>query len=595
MKSLKLLAASAAGAAACALAVQPASAEEAVGKWTGQLPEPVGLHLVLIIEKDARGNYSGVLRSPDQGPDDIPATAVEAAPDHLKFTVDRLGIAYDGHWDETREAWVGDFRQSGREMALDLRRSDGPDPQPDRAWRSPVLAPIEGLDGAWAGDLDAGAHKLRIILHVFHVNEGTKASFDSPDQGAIGLPVTSLERHGDNVSFGLEALGVSYKGTLSAAAKSINGILTRNGRELKLDLRKEEAATEPKPPRRPQEEAIAATPIPYRSETAAFYNPAAPGVKLAGTLTLPKGQGSVPAVVLISGSGPNTRDEDLAGHKVFLVLADYLTRHGLAVLRYDKRGVGKSTGNYSAATSDDFASDTEAAIAYLRSRPEIDGSKLGVIGHSEGGLIAPLVAVKDPSLAFIVMMAGPGVPGRILLAKQRQLIARATGFSPQESDAIYARLRRVFDGIANSNDAAEGQARARAIEESADPKPSKAEIDLIAATAASPWLRRFLAYDPVPTLQKVRVPALVLNGALDLQVPSSLNLPPIRRAMKNDPDLTVIELSGLNHLFQHATTGSPVEYESIEETLAPELLDTVSAWIARRVQRSRALSARPRG
>lgn len=585
MKTQKLLAASAVGAAACALAARPALAEEVAGKWVGQLPAPVSLHLVLVVEKDTQGHYKGVLRSPDQGPGDIPATAVEAAPDHLKFTVDGLGIVYDAHWDEAKKAWAGVLRQSGREMALDLTRSNGPDPAPDAAPNSPVLAPVEGLDGAWAGELDAGAQKLRMVLHVFHVNKGMKASFDSLDQGASGLPVTRLERDRDKVAFALGALGVAYKGTLSVDGKVITGVLTQGGRDLKLDLRRQDAAAaEAKPPRRPQEEAIAAAPVPYREEEVAFDNPAAPGVKLAGTLTLPKGPGPFPAVVLVSGSGPNMRDEELAGHKVFLVLADHLTRQGLAVLRYDKRGVGKSTGSYAAATSDDLASDAEAAVAYLRSRPEVDGRKLGLIGHSEGGLIAPLVAVEDPSLAFMVMMAGPGVPGRVLLAEQRRLIALAIGVPAQEADATYARRRRVFDAIAESKDAAEAQARARAIVESADPKRPQAEIDELAASAASPWVRRFLAYDPVPTLRKVRVPTLVLNGSLDLQVPPSLDLPPIRQAMANDPDLTVIELKGLNHLFQHATTGSPTEYGRIEETLAPELLDAVSGWIGKHVR-----------
>jgi pimeloyl-ACP methyl ester carboxylesterase len=447
---------------------------------------------------------------------------------------------------------------------------------------SPVLAPVKGLQGAWAGDV--GLAKLKLVLHVVHVSEGVKAALDSPYEGASGLPVTLLERDGDKIAFALEAQGIAYKGNLSADGQVITGGFTQGGRAFLLDLKKRNRPAAEARPRRPQEEAIGAAPLPYREEDVIFDNPAAPGVKLAGTLTLPDGSGPFPTVVLVSGSGPQGRNQDVAGHKTFLVLADYLTRNGLAVLRYDKRGVAKSTGNHSAATTDDFALDAEAAVAYLQSRPEVDGRKLGMIGHSEGGLIAPMVAIKGPSLAFIVMMAGPGVPGRILLAEQARLIQMAGGMSVEQADASYARRRQIFDSIVEAKNSTEAQARTRAIAEGVDPKPPQAAIDELVNFAASAWGRRFLAYDPVPTLMKVRVPTLVLNGSLDLQVPPSIDLPPIREAMAKNPDLTVIEMESLNHLFQHAITGSLTEYAHIEETLAPELLDTLSGWIGKHVR-----------
>jgi pimeloyl-ACP methyl ester carboxylesterase len=288
-------------------------------------------------------------------------------------------------------------------------------------------------------------------------------------------------------------------------------------------------------------------------------------------------------VVLVAGSGPENRDEDVFGHKVFLVLADHLTRQGLAVLRYDKRGIGKSKGDGVAATSVDFASDAAAAVAYLRSRPDIDARRLGLIGHSEGGLVAPMVAAKDPNLAFIVLMAGPGVPGRELIPEQARRIALSIGTPAAQVDRIYALERDVCDAIAKAKDAAEARANVTKVLDAAPGLPQQVR-DQALLVAGLDWYRFFLAYDPVPALRQLRLPVLVLNGSLDVQVPASQNLPPIRAALAEDKDVTVIEMPGLNHLFQHAKTGSPNEYGSIEETLAPELLQTLDAWIGKHVE-----------
>jgi pimeloyl-ACP methyl ester carboxylesterase len=307
-------------------------------------------------------------------------------------------------------------------------------------------------------------------------------------------------------------------------------------------------------------------------------------VRLAGTLTEPQGAGPFPTVVLVSGSGRNARNEEVFDHKIFLVLADSLTRQGLAVLRYDKRGAGESKGDYAKATTADFAADAAAAVAYLRSRPDIDGRRLGLIGHSEGGMIVPMLAAKDPSLAFVVLMAGPGVPGRILLPEQERLIGLAMGEPKAEADGTYVVMRRLYDAVATAKDAPEAQARAREILAAAVPKPPEPVAADLVKLAGSDWFRFFMAFDPVPVLRQVRVPVLVLNGSKDLQVPPSIDLPPIRAALARDKDVTIVEMPGLNHLFQHATTGSPAEYGRIEETLAPELLETVSAWIGTHVK-----------
>ena len=227
--------------------------------------------------------------------------------------------------------------------------------------------------------------------------------------------------------------------------------------------------------RRPQEEAIAAAPLPYREELVTFDNPAAPQARLAGTLSLPPGAGPFPAVVLISGSGRNDRNEEVAGHKLALVLADALTRQGRAVLRYDKRGVGKSTGDYRAATTLDFASDAAAAVAYLRSRPDMVGTQLGLVGHSEGATIAAILAAKDPRLAFIVMLAGFSLPGKVLVAEQIRRMDIADGQTPASATQTYNLNRRLFDAIAASKDQTQAQARVRKVLAAAKPEPTEAE------------------------------------------------------------------------------------------------------------------------
>jgi pimeloyl-ACP methyl ester carboxylesterase len=331
--------------------------------------------------------------------------------------------------------------------------------------------------------------------------------------------------------------------------------------------------------RRPQEETIVATPLPYREELVTFGNPAAAAVQLAGTLTLPQGTERLPAIVLIAGSGRNDRNEEVAGHKPLLVLADALTRQGYAVLRYDKRGVAKSAGDYSSATTLDFASDATAAVAYLKRRPDIDTAKVGLIGHSEGANIAATVAAGDPGLAFIVMLAGAAVPGKVLVAEQIRRIAIADGQTREAATRTFNLNRRLYDAIAASKDQREAEARVRKLLTSAKPQPTEAESHQAIHFTELPYMRFILAYDPTPTLTEVRVPVLALNGSKDLIGPPDLNLPALRKALTRDRDVTIVEMPGLNHFFQHAETGSPQEFAKIEETLAPEVLSLTSYWV----------------
>ena len=344
-------------------------------------------------------------------------------------------------------------------------------------------------------------------------------------------------------------------------------------------------------PKRPQEEAIAASPLPYREESVAFDNSAASGVRLAETLTLPARAGPFPAVLLIAGSGRNDRDEPIrnsdgtpSGHKPMLVMADALTRQGYAVLRYDKRGVGKSSGDYGAATTMDFASDARAAIAYLRSRPDIDGARIAVIGHSEGATIGGLLAADDPTIACVVMMAPFAEPGKLLVAEQNRRNAIAKGEAAAEAAQTYALNLKLYDAIAASKDLPDAEMRVVKILAAANPPPDKAEVHEALLFARLPMMRFILAYDPRPSLAGVRVPVLALGGTKDLIGLPDVNLPALRKTLVHDADVTVVMMPGLNHFFQHADTGLNSEMSAIEETLAPEVLATIIPWLGKHTE-----------
>jgi len=325
--------------------------------------------------------------------------------------------------------------------------------------------------------------------------------------------------------------------------------------------------------------------LPYREQAVAFD--AAPGVRLAGTLTLPNRSGRFAAAILIAGSGRHDRDETVADHKPMLVLADALARQGYAVLRYDKRGAGKSTGDFDAATMADLTSDAAAAVAYLRSRPDIDPSRIGLVGHSEGGTIAAVLAAKDPHLAYVVMMAGFAAPTRTLVAEQIRRIDVVNGTSPAAAAQSYGLNIKLFDAIAAAKDQSDAESRVRQVLAVASPAPSAAEADQALMFARMPAMRFILAYDPTPSLRRLRVPVLALAGSKDLVVPPDINLPALRKALAQDRDVRIVELPGLNHFFQTAQTGAPQEFSSIEETLAPQVMATMMPWIARHVDTGR--------
>ena len=431
-------------------------------------------------------------------------------------------------------------------------------------------ADAQTVAGDWQGTLRAGAASLRIEVHIAAEPGGQfKGTLDSLDQGARGIPLSAIALNDRRLTFTVPAVAGSFTGTLSDDGNTIEGSWSQ-GASLPLVLTRGMPAA---PPRRPQ---TPPKPYPYRDEEVTFANPGA-GISLAGTLTIPAGAGPFPAVMLITGSGAQDRNESIVDHQPFLVLADHLTRKGIVVLRADDRGVGKSSGNFAAATTADFATDVEEGLAFLRSRREVDQQRVGLIGHSEGGAIAPIVAVRNTAVRFIVLMAGPGVPGDEIILEQTRLISLASGMAPELAERGTTQQRSVLDIIKREHDpgALDHELRDRFTGLGLPP----AQVDLQVKALTTPWYRYFVSYDPAPALTALACPVLALNGEKDLQVPPAQNLPAIRRALASNKAAQVEELPGLNHLFQSAKTGLPAEYVTIEETIAPAVLDKISTWV----------------
>lgn len=474
-----------------------------------------------------------------------------------------------------------------RNALLALVLATGAVAPPSQAQTGPDLA------GTWLGTLDLGA-KLRVVFHVQAGEASTwTATMDSPDQGANGIPVSAVVVSGLDVRFEVAVAGAAYSGTFDSETGRITGSWMQGGMTFSLVL---ERTAEVEPPNRPQEPKA---PFPYHDEDVRFENTAA-GITLAGTLTVPPGDGPFPAVVLVTGSGPQNRDEELLGHKPFAVLADYLTRRGITVLRFDDRGIGESTGDFATATTEDFAGDALAAVEYLQTRPEVAPGQIGIAGHSEGGLVAPMAAASTDQVAFLVLMAGPGLRGDEIIYLQSALIGRAEGGDEPAIEKNLARQKAYFDVVVSEPDPTKAAATLKVMmdddlasmtdAEKADAGLTGTDTDALIAGQIqqlnSPWFRYFLTYDPLPALSKVRVPVIAVNGTLDLQVPYRENLDAIEKALRDggNDDVTTVALEGLNHLFQTAQTGSPTEYARIEETMAPKALETIANWILDRTR-----------
>ena len=433
----------------------------------------------------------------------------------------------------------------------------------------------QDIAGQWNGALNVGIQKLRIVLNISEKEGVYSATLDSPDQGAKGIPVSVITFDNEKLTFTITNIGAEYEGTLQT--DSIAGTFKQNGNALPLNLKKAETdstqsaiSQEPKPP------------YPYNSEDVRFKNKAA-GITLAGTFTFPAEGKNFPVAVLVTGSGPQNRNEEILGHKPFLILSDYLTRNGIAVLRYDDRGVGESGGKYSTATLDDFASDAAAAVNYLKTRKEINPKKIGIIGHSEGGTIAFMLAgKKDSNLAYIVSMAGMAIPGDSLLRMQRNLLYKAMGMSDDDIAKVQALMDTITnivnkypeDFILQNMDKLTEEALPDSLKGN---DAAKEGFQQAVKQMMTPEMKSFLNSNPADALAKIKCPVLALNGEKDLQVPADINLERVKALVKSR--VTVKKYPELNHLFQHCTTGLPYEYGTIEETISPEVLKDIAEWI----------------
>jgi pimeloyl-ACP methyl ester carboxylesterase len=538
------------------------------GDWLGTLNAGgAQLHLALHIVAAKDGSLTSTLDSIDQGANGIPVNATTLKDAKLSLTINAVHGSYEGAVNKDATEIDGTWTQ-GQPIHLTFKRA------PATATVKPA-APSE-IDGSWMGTLDTGAIKLRVVFKIVNTASGLTAQLQSPDQSPAWLPASSISRSGGTLTIDLTKIGARFDGKIAADLGSIEGTFTQAGAPLPLKLTrvKDQSQLEP---RRPQ---IPVKPYPYREEEVRYINRTA-GNTLAATLTLPPGKGPFPAVLLISGSGPHDRDESLMGHKPFLVLADALTRKGIIVLRADKRGIGQSTGNYAAATIADFATDAAAGVAYLKTRAEVDLRKIGLVGHSEGGVVAPMTAATDPGIAFIVMMAGDGVPGDRIIVEQGRLLNETSGASKEKLTEYALKQQQLLTLVETEKDAATLETKLHAELAAQGVPESQVAADL--QTLTSPWFRYFLSYDPATALRKLTCPVLVLNGSKDLQVPPAQNLPAIRKALEEagNQHAEIDELPGLNHLFQTAKTGSPAEYAQIEETLSPVALDKIASWILR--------------
>lgn len=431
----------------------------------------------------------------------------------------------------------------------------------------------QGITGDWSGNLKVSGMELPLIFHINETDSGLSATMDSPMQGAFGLRVTETSFEDSILRLVVQNAGITYEGTYNEAEKNIKGSFQQANMNLPLVLTRHKEES----PARPQEPT---TPFPYYTEEVSFKNKM-DNINLFGTLSLPKETGNFPAVILISGSGPQNRDSEIFGHKPFLVLSNYLTRNGIAVLRFDERGVGASEGNFDKATSEDFAKDVQAALMYLNSRDEIVQNRIGLIGHSEGGMIAPMVANNTSDVSFIVLLAGQGLAGDTNLLLQKKIFEQRSGFDSitiAQSQNIFKKAYAIIGNL--EGEEMRSTLRNHFGKEFGD-SYTENQLNSLVHGLTTPWMQFYLTYDPSPILDNLNIPILALYGENDFQVPPKENSEVIAQSFKNAGNQRgkILVMEGLNHLFQESETGLTGEYAQIEQTISPKVLEVVAQWI----------------
>ena len=416
--------------------------------------------------------------------------------------------------------------------------------------------PAKDFEGSWQGTLDVGGQKLRLVVTVTKSDAAAYAGkLESPDQGAT-IPIDTITVNGDAVRLEIKSPAIVFEGALNKERTELTGTFTQADQQLPLTFKRSEQAAVVPPPK-PKPDYSAPADAPYIAEEVVVKTPA--GHTLAGTLTLPKSASRthpVSAIVTITGSGPQDRDENigLPGFRPFRQIADSLARRGIAVLRMDDRGTGASGGTFKGSTSADFAEDVRAGLAYLRTRPEIRADHLGVLGHSEGALIAPMVAEKEPTLRAIVLLAGIAQPGRTALHFQlKNQIEHNSKLTPEARDSQIAAIPKRIDAMA----------------------------------AADPWMKFFLTYDPAPTMRRVKTPVLILTGSRDQQaVPEQVALMETAFKEGGNKDVTARVLPDVNHLFVQDTDGFPPNYTKLPAPvmMRADVLGMITDWLAQRLR-----------
>lgn len=432
------------------------------------------------------------------------------------------------------------------------------------------IASAQDITGLWHGAFDMQGKTFRITFGLEKSEDGYKGFMVSLDQSPQQIPLSSITYVNNELSLNIDNIGFAYDGIVKEDG-TIEGEFTQSGSTFSLPLSREEIGITLVRPQHP------VPPFPYREEEVSFRNERA-GITLYGTLTVPEGEGPFPSVIMVAGSGPQDRDETLLEHKPFWVIADYLTRNGIAVLRYDKRGIGESEGQYEVATVSDFARDAQAAADFLRNTDKVNSGKTGIIGHSEGGKVAFVLGSRK-AVDFIVSLAGPGIKGIDVSISQAEAIIRAYG-APEDKITQYIELQRETLEIGMDHMGTHEELVAK-YAELFKGTPEAGQEQKMAKQMESPWLRSFLMFDPISYIKKTGCPVLALNGDKDLQVLADLNLGAIEQTLKEsgNDNFTIKKYDGLNHLFQTADTGLMDEYGTIEETFNEQVLKDMTDWI----------------
>ena len=549
--------------------------------WLGTLDVKVAkLRLQLELKADEDGSFSGDMISLDQGATRIKLDRVVRTKDKLEFRINSPAISFAGTLNEEQSVAKGKFTQ-GR--AFDIQFERVAEVEPDKHIQS------------WQGTMQAGAKTFDFQFRIFEDSKGNLlAKLDSFTEKLAGIQC-EVETQGREVTITIPATAAKYVGTLSEDKKTMEGKWLQGGGEFPLSLDKiplEQTRRldlkRPQTPKPPFDYEAADFVVPTKQfssgQTAEF--------DLAGTITMPPGDGPFAAVILISGSGPQDRDETIFEHKPFFVIADHLTKQGFAVIRYDERGVAKSTGEFSGATSFDFAQDVESVISWAKTQPKVDSKRIVLAGHSEGGLIAPMVASRNKDVAGVILLAGPGVSGAKIIQNQSRKIAAVAGLPEDILDRQDRMLEKILARIDSGKPFDDefkdslGSEFSSLSEEKNEAFAMEDVVDAALAKMESPWMSNFVRYDPYEALTKTGCPILSVIGSNDLQVDPELNLPAIESAVKagGNEDFVQMELPELNHLFQRSETGSPGEYVQIEQTLDPSLLDEMTKWLKKRFQ-----------